>query len=201
MDIDEGALQRLRVTGLRYMDSLIEDTIDEAFRCGSPVEQAFAVAAIILMRTAYYEFDWMHHDGDMTIEHLVADATLLGDARTPVDQQSTRWGVLAPQVMIGPYRCGFALAWRFGLHDVATAVIECADDDPDRDRFVQTQGHRLFRLLSRDVWRDPFSAAQNVFDVVFEQARASVAAAHHYDLGHPGVAQTELSRINLTLAK
>jgi very-short-patch-repair endonuclease len=83
-----------------------------------------------------------------------------------------------PQCHVGKYRVDFLVQCRRGDEALAEVVVECdghdfhertkaqASRDKKRDRDLQADGITVLRFTGADIWRDPFSCADEVFEHV-----------------------------------
>lgn len=135
--------------------------------CESPIEMVFAAGLIVVGEeegpgggSLFWDLKIIPRD---TFDKL--------DAPTPGCCYFTA------QYVIGDYRVDFLLKFWRGV----TVVVECdghdwhertpeqAERDKSRDRFLQAQGHLVFRFTGREIWRDPVRCAREAFAAAQEE--------------------------------
>lgn len=91
----------------------------------------------------------------------------------PPNGDSSQWPIatIIPQFQLGNFRVDFALFWQGGKqfvvecdgHDFHERTAEQAERDRSRDRLLQERGIPILRFTGREIYRDPFKCAQEVF--------------------------------------
>ncbi|WP_292382204.1 DUF559 domain-containing protein [Mesorhizobium sp.] len=136
----------------------------------SPIEVAMA-EALLIMETGYgWEFDGLidvfedFRDGDRVIVQIV------------------------PQKAVGPYKVDLAVRVRDANDQYHFIAVECdghdfhektklqAAHDKKRDRYLQSQGYKVYRFAGSEIFADPKKCAdevgQAVSDAVWKRKRA-----------------------------
>ena len=137
-----------------------------AQRCESPIE-LYLLAAM----TLFPAFTSWSASGYVAIE----------TADCPPDGDPKGWPLLTivPQYQMEDFRVDFALFWRGGHlivvecdgHDFHERTAEQAERDRSRDRMLQKRNIAILRFTGREVYRDPFKCAEEIYR--FVEARAS----------------------------
>lgn len=138
-----------------------------AERAGSPIEQLFGAA----FYAASCASDWDVEVGRIHIGRGFRHRTKLH---------------IDPQARVGDYRVDFLVSYvERALEDAPrfTLVIECdghafhektkeqAASDKERDRVLQSHGHRVFRFTGSEIHADPFRCAKQCIDAMYELAQ------------------------------
>jgi very-short-patch-repair endonuclease len=133
--------------------------LDQLAKCESPIERLLLCAL------------WMRGSWTRRLDLTMAPHFdgLCMDAR----ERSA--AVIAPQVVVGPYRVDFMLAMFFsadeplGLvavecdgHDFHEKTKEQAARDKARDRDLQMRGIQVFRYTGSEIWRDARACADEI---------------------------------------
>jgi very-short-patch-repair endonuclease len=176
--------ERLIMGAQVLLEDKFEDAVEgigPASRFQSPIELAFAVAARMLIRARYPEF--IFEIDEMRSTELIDD-----QLHHEAGHWFKIWGIIAPQIQIGPYRVDFVIRHLCGLEGAAGVVIECdghnfhertkkqAAKDKERDRFLQASGYRVFRFSGSEIWADPVRCADDVLQFAFGKTLDSLNA-------------------------
>jgi len=170
---------RLLSSGNALLIDILEcafDAIGPKDKYGSPIEVAFAAATHALCTTRFQ--DEVGYVAEFGLTHRQL-------CERPMEGR--QFAAVAPQVQIGLSRVDFLIVHPRGLSGLGGVVIEVdghdfhertkeqAQRDKARDRELQDRGFRVFRFTGSEVWRDPFSCAQ---DAIMHAHSVSIDALH-----------------------
>ena len=126
----------------------------------SPIETAFLVALEGMGRIAYTDV-------------IISEKDESDSYFDSVRHADTYWIYVTPQAQIGDYRVDFLIS--FGAGDRKdTLIVECdghdfhdrthfqASRDRERDRFLVSSGHKVFRFTGTDINRRAIECANEV---------------------------------------
>lgn len=189
---------RLLASGKDLLVDILEYSLDqiapEKGGYGSPIEVGFAVAAHALCATRF-----QNEIG------YVTECGLTDKQLRERPMEGRQFAVVAPQVKIGDYRVDFLILHIRGLSGFGGVVVELdghefhertkeqAQRDKARDRDLQDRGFRVFRFTGSEVWRDPFSCANDAMMHAHSISIDAMYARHLISLGDLKGAEKALS--------
>jgi very-short-patch-repair endonuclease len=160
----EGIMDKARALAIESAELALEGAPEPHLRqCESPIERLFLCAL------------WMrgYWPGQLDFSRATNFDGLCEAARnSPVP-------VVAPQIVIGPYRVDFLLATHFSSDEpMGLVAVECdghefhektkeqAARDKARDREITIRGVQVLRYTGSEIWRDAGSCADEVLQFI-----------------------------------
>ena len=181
-DEHKAFMQRLLVTGGDAWDKFLMACYWNAHpaapaphnpQYGSPIESMFAVAMRACVqgpdRTIGFWPKW-----GLTVEEAAAICT---EHRARFD-----YGGVFPQVRVHKYTVDFMALYPKRGGGYCGIVAECdghdfhertkaqAASDKSRDRYLQTEGYKVYRFTGSEIWRDAFACANEVLWAAYNEA-------------------------------
>lgn len=165
---------KILINADEYLKDLLDNYIEEVIG-DSPIEEVLFAAIDLGSRFGQQEFELATFRTDLQPDHK---AELLDALSFSAGKYRKSPAVIFPQVKIldWPVDFVFSVYSSYSDHKWHNLIIECdghdfhertkeqAAKDRSRDRRLQDVGHQVFRFTGHEIWKDPVSCAQQVFD-------------------------------------
>lgn len=165
---------KILINADEYLKDLLDNYIEEVIG-DSPIEEVLFAAIDLGSRFGQQEFELATFRKDLQPDHK---AELLDALSFSAGKYRKSPAVIFPQVKIldWPVDFVFSAYSAYSDHKWHNLIIECdghdfhertkeqAAKDRSRDRILQDVGHQVFRFTGHEIWKDPVSCAQQVFD-------------------------------------